>query len=48
MWAKAAASLILERQAVVFDMNEAIITTTLAEVKPLVGGKSNLQEATTT
>jgi hypothetical protein len=30
----------------VFDINEALITTMLAEVRPLAGGSSHLQEAT--
>jgi hypothetical protein len=45
-WAKAAAKLTVERQASIFDINEAITTTTLMEVRPLVGGSSHLQEAT--
>jgi hypothetical protein len=45
-WAKAAARIIVERQATVFDINEALIMTTLAEVRPLAGGSSHLQEAT--
>jgi hypothetical protein len=45
-WAKAPASLRVKRQAVVFDINEAITTTTLVEVRSLVGGSSHLQEAT--
>jgi carbonic anhydrase len=45
-WAKAAASLTVERQAAVLDLSEAITTTTLAGVRPLVGGSSHLQEAT--
>jgi hypothetical protein len=45
-WAKAAARLTVERQAAVLDINEAITTTTLVEVRPLVGGSSHLQEAT--
>jgi hypothetical protein len=45
-WAKAAARLTVERQAAVLDINEAITTTTLVEVRPLAGGSSHLQEAT--
>jgi hypothetical protein len=45
-WAKAAAKITVERQAAVFDINEALIMTTLAEVRPLAGGSSHLQEAT--
>jgi hypothetical protein len=30
----------------VLNINEAITATTLAEVRPLVGGSSHLQEAT--
>jgi hypothetical protein len=45
-WAKAAASLTVERQAAVLDINEATTTTTLAGVRPLVGGNNHLQEAT--
>jgi hypothetical protein len=45
-WAKAAARLTIERQAAVLDINEAITTTTLVEVRPLAGGSSHLQEAT--
>jgi hypothetical protein len=41
-WAKVAASLIVERQAAVLDLNEAITTTTLTGVRPLVGGSSHL------
>jgi hypothetical protein len=32
--------------AAVFNINYAITTTTLVEVKPLAGGSSHLQEAT--
>jgi hypothetical protein len=48
-WAKAAARITVERQAVVFDINEALITTTLVEVRPLAGGSthSRRQPATT-
>jgi hypothetical protein len=45
-WAKAAASLTVERQAAVLDLSEAITMTTLAGVRPLAGGSSHLQEAT--
>jgi hypothetical protein len=45
-WAKAAARLTVERQAAIFDINEAITMTTLMEVTPLVGGSSHLLEAT--
>jgi hypothetical protein len=45
-WAKAAARLTVERQAAILDINEAITTTTLVEVRPLAGGSSHLQEAT--
>jgi hypothetical protein len=45
-WAKAAASLIVERQAAVLDLNEAITMTMLVGVRPLAGGSSHLQEAT--
>jgi hypothetical protein len=45
-WAKATTRLTVEWQAAVFDINEAITTTTLVEVRPLVGGSSHLQEAT--
>jgi hypothetical protein len=45
-WAKAAASLTVERQATVLDLSEAITTTTLAGVRPLAGGSSHLQEVT--
>jgi hypothetical protein len=45
-WAKVAASLIVERQAAVLDLNEAITTTMLVEVRPLAGGSNHLQEAT--
>jgi hypothetical protein len=45
-WAKAAARLTVERQAAIFDINEAITTTMLMEVRPLVGGSSHLQVAT--
>jgi hypothetical protein len=45
-WAKAAARLTVKRQAAVLDINEAITTTTLVEVRPLAGGSSHLQEAT--
>jgi hypothetical protein len=44
-WAKAAARLTVERKAAVLNINEAITTTTLVEVKPLAGGSSHLQEA---
>jgi hypothetical protein len=40
------ARLIVERQATVLDINEAITTTMLMEVRPLAGGSSDLQEAT--
>jgi hypothetical protein len=36
-WAKAAARLTVERQAAVLDLNEAITTTMLVEVRPLAG-----------
>jgi hypothetical protein len=36
----------VEWQAVVLDINNAITTTTLVEVRPLAGGSSHLQEAT--
>jgi hypothetical protein len=45
-WAKAAARIIVKWQAAVFDIKEALITTTLAEVRPLAGGSSHLEEAT--
>jgi hypothetical protein len=45
-WAKAAASLTVERQVAVLDLSEAITTTMLTEVRPLAGGSSHLQEAT--
>jgi hypothetical protein len=45
-WAKAAARIAVERQAAVLDLNEAITTTTLVEVRPLAGCCSHLQEAT--
>jgi hypothetical protein len=45
-WAKAAASLIVERQAAALNLSEAITTTMLAGVRPLAGGSSHLQEAT--
>jgi hypothetical protein len=45
-WAKAAAWLAVEQQAAVLDINKAITTTTLLEVRPLAGGSSHLQEAT--
>jgi hypothetical protein len=45
-WAKAAASLTVERQAAVLDLNEAITTSMLVGVRPLAGGSSHLQEAT--
>jgi hypothetical protein len=43
---KAVASLTVERQAATLDFSGAIIMTTLAGVKPLVGGSSHLKEAT--
>jgi hypothetical protein len=45
-WAKAEDKITVERQAAIFDFNEALITTTLAKVRPLAGGISHLQEAT--
>jgi hypothetical protein len=45
-WAKATASLIVERQAAALDLSKAITTTTLVGVRPLAGGSSHLQEAT--
>jgi hypothetical protein len=45
-WAKATARLTVERQAAVLDIDEAITTTTLVEVRPLARGSSHLQEAT--
>jgi type I restriction-modification system DNA methylase subunit len=45
-WAKAAARLTVERQAAVLNINEAITTIMLVEVRPLAGGRSHLQEAT--
>jgi hypothetical protein len=47
-WAKAAASLIVKRQAAVLDLSEAITTTTPVGVRPLAGGSSDLQEANPT
>jgi hypothetical protein len=41
-WAKAAARLIVERQAAVLDLSAAITMTMLAGVKPLAGGSSHL------
>jgi hypothetical protein len=41
-WAKATARLIVEQQAAVLDLNEAITTTTLMEVRPLAEGSSPL------
>jgi hypothetical protein len=43
---KATARLTVERQVAALDLSVAITTTTLAGVKPLVGGSSHLQEAT--
>jgi hypothetical protein len=43
---KATASLTVERQAAVLDLSESTTMTTLAGVRPLVGGSSHLQEAT--
>jgi hypothetical protein len=45
-WAKAAARLIVERQAAVLNLIAATTTTMLAGVRPLAGGSSHLQEAT--
>jgi hypothetical protein len=45
-WEKAEARLIAERQAAVLDFNTATTTTTLAGVRPLVGGSSHLQGVT--
>jgi hypothetical protein len=45
-WAKAAASLTVERLAAVLDLSEVITTTMLVGVRPLAGGSSHLQEAT--
>jgi hypothetical protein len=45
-WAKAAASLIVERQAAALDLSEAITMTMLVGVRPLEGGSCHLQEAT--
>jgi hypothetical protein len=45
-WVKAVARLTVEWQAAVLNINEAITTTTLMEVRPLAGGSSHLQEAT--
>jgi hypothetical protein len=44
-WAKAEPRLTVERQAAVLDLSAAT-TTTLAEVRPLAGGSSHLQEVT--
>jgi hypothetical protein len=44
-WARAEARLTAEQQAVVLDLSAAT-TTTLAGVRPLVGGSSHLQEVT--
>jgi hypothetical protein len=44
-WAKAEARLTVERQAAVLNLSTAT-TTTLAGVKPLVGGSSHLQGVT--
>jgi hypothetical protein len=45
-WAKAAARLTVERQAIVLDLSEAKTTATLVGVRPLAGGSNHLQEAT--
>jgi hypothetical protein len=45
-WVKAVASLIVERQAAVLDLSEAIAMITLTGVRPLARGSSHLQEAT--
>jgi hypothetical protein len=41
-WAKAAASLTVERQAAILDLSGVITTTTLVGVRPLAGGSSHL------
>jgi hypothetical protein len=46
MWAKAKARFTIERQADVPDLSAATIMTTLAGVRPLVGGCSHLQGVT--
>jgi hypothetical protein len=46
MWAKAAASLTVERQVAILDLSEATTTTTLVGVRPLAEGSSHFQEAT--
>jgi hypothetical protein len=43
---KAAARLIVERQAAVLDLSAVTTTTTLTGVRPLAGGSNHLQEAT--
>jgi hypothetical protein len=42
-WAKAEARLTVERQVAVLDLSAATTTTTLAGVRPLAGGSSQLQ-----
>jgi hypothetical protein len=44
-WARAEARLTAERQAAILELSAAA-TTTLAEVRPLAGGSSHLQEVT--
>jgi hypothetical protein len=45
VWAKAEASLTVERQAAILDLSAAT-TTTLVGVRPLAGGSSHLQGVT--
>jgi hypothetical protein len=45
-WAKAAARLTVERQAVVLDLSVATTTTMLAGARPLAGGNSHLHGVT--